>query len=282
MEKRELLEKIEALQNMLVAFSTGGNAESEEYRALREELLREPTIRSSLPRFVVTCRDLSQFWEFIKGEFAHYQERREYIWGEFAPVIEKLELELLDASPVDHLVAGTLDQPGVEHVQEVWTRALERRVNDPGGAITLARTLLESVCKSLLGEMGIEYSESADLPNLYRLIAKRLNLAPGQHTEKVFQQILGGCQSVVEGLGGVRNRLGDAHGQGRQPVRPAPRHAELAVNLAGAMALFLIRTWRFHKDKGAGEDLAPADAAFGGAAERHPVRQTGQPKGGTR
>jgi uncharacterized protein YfkK (UPF0435 family) len=252
MEKRELLEKIETLQDMLVVFSTGGNADPEEYKALREELLREPTIRSSLPRFVVACPDLSQFWGFIKGRFAHYQERRQYIWDEFAPVIYKLESELLDASPVDHLVAGTLDKLGVEHVQEVWTRALKRRVHDPEGAITAARTFLESVCKSILHEMGIEYSESADFPDLYRLIAKQLNLAPSQHTGKVFRQILGGCQSVVEGLGAVRNRLGDAHGQGRQPVRPAPRHAELAVNLAGTMALFLIRTWQFHKDKSAG------------------------------
>jgi hypothetical protein len=33
-----------------------------------------------------------------------------------------------------------------------------------------------------------------------------------------------------------------ARWQGRNPVRPAPRHAELAVNLAGAMAVFLVAT----------------------------------------
>jgi hypothetical protein len=56
----------------------------------------------------------------------------------------------------------------------------------------------------------------------------------------------------VEGLGSVRNRLGDAHGQGKKAVRPAPRHAELAVNLAGVMVIFLVRTWEFHKDRDAG------------------------------
>ena len=61
-----------------------------------------------------------------------------------------------------------------------------------------------------------------------------------QHTEKVFRQVLGGCTAVVEGLGSLRNKLGDAHGKGRLPVKPAPRHAELAVNLAGAMATFLV------------------------------------------
>ncbi len=64
-----------------------------------------------------------------------------------------------------------------------------------------------------------------------------------QHTERVFKQILGGCQAVIEGLGSLRNRLSDAHGKGKAGVKPAPCHAELAVNLAGAMATFLIATW---------------------------------------
>ena len=74
------------------------------------------------------------------------------------------------------------------------------------------------------------------------MAAKVLNIAPSQHSEPIFKQILGGCTAVVEGLGALRNRLSDAHGQGKRPVRPAARHAELAVNLAGAMATFLVTT----------------------------------------
>ena len=50
------------------------------------------------------------------------------------------------------------------------------------------------------------------------------------------------CTSVVEGLGALRNRLSDAHGQGKSGVKPASRHAELAVNLAGALAVFMLAT----------------------------------------
>jgi hypothetical protein len=32
---------------------------------------------------------------------------------------------------------------------------------------------------------------------------------------------------------------------------PAARHAELAVNLAGAMAQFLVATWRAHSEPAA-------------------------------
>jgi hypothetical protein len=58
-----------------------------------------------------------------------------------------------------------------------------------------------------------------------------------------LKQVLGGCTAVVEGIGAMRNALGDAHGKGKSSVIPGAWHAELAVNLAGASAIFLIETW---------------------------------------
>lgn len=96
--------------------------------------------------------------------------------------------------------------------------------------------------KTILDDRQIQYKPDADLPDLYKAVSKELNLAAGAHTEQALKQILGGCHSVVVGVGSLRNKAGDAHGFGRKSYRPAPRHATLAVNLAGSMALFLIET----------------------------------------
>ncbi|MGR3089691.1 abortive infection family protein [Vibrio furnissii] len=61
---------------------------------------------------------------------------------------------------------------------------------------------------------------------------------PQTALEQVFKQILGGCSGVINGLGTLRNKHGDAHGDKPKSANPKKRHAELAVNLAGAMALF--------------------------------------------
>jgi hypothetical protein len=53
-----------------------------------------------------------------------------------------------------------------------------------------------------------------------------LKLAPDDHTEEVFKQILGSCQSIVASLGAIRNKLGDAHSQGPLRAKSSPRHAE--------------------------------------------------------
>ena len=58
-----------------------------------------------------------------------------------------------------------------------------------------------------------------------------------------LKAVLGNCQPVVNYLGAIRNKIGDAHGQGKLAIKPKARHAELVVNLAGTMASFLVSTW---------------------------------------
>lgn len=234
-------EKAQYLQNLLVNHATNGPAENSEYQELRQYFLDNPATKSLIPSWVRIHRDLAQFWQFIKHRFSTYAERRTFIWDEFASLLEFLETG--SKTPSDQTVSDVLKRFNAESVQIVWTKALDRRQSDPEGAITAARTLLETVCKHILDERGIEYSNKTDLPRLYHLVSTELSLSPSQYTEDIFKQILGGCSSIVNGLGTLRNRLGDAHGQGKKPVRPAARHAELAVNLAGSVALFLVETW---------------------------------------
>lgn len=157
-------------------------------------------------------------------------------------------------SPADDSISAALAAFDPNQVHSRWMAALDRRATQPEGAITLARTLLEDVCKWILDQAGETWQEADDLPVLYRKLAKVLKLAPDDHTEQVFKQILGSCQSVVESLGALRNKLSDAHSPGPKRAKPQPRHAELVVNLAGAMATFLVSTWqarRQERDAGA-------------------------------
>jgi len=240
-------ERAQYLQSLLINRATGGMAENTEYHELRQYFLDNPATKSVIPSWVRVNRDLSQFWQFIKNKYSTYAERRTFIWSEFAPLFELLETGA--KTPSDQTISEVLKRFNAESVNIVWSKALDRRKSDPEGAITAARTLLETICKHILDEKGIEYGNKSDLPQLYHLVSVELNLSPSQHTEDIFKQILGSCSTIVNGLGTLRNRLGDAHGQGKKPVRPAARHAELVVNLAGSVALFLIETWESRNQK---------------------------------
>ncbi len=239
----QLLDKLERIKILLTLYSTGKGGENDEFVSLRQELLSSDRIlKEKLPTFLRSCRTLAEFLAFIQPRFAHYAERREYLGQQFEPAFAYLEGLTLQ-SPVSLVATPILKEVNSIHVQEAWNKALERRLTDPEGAITAARTLLEAVCKFILDETDQPYDNNDDLADLYKKAAQQLNLSPSQHEEQIFKQILGGVNSVVTGLGSLRNKLGDAHGKGKISVKPSLRHAQLAVNLAGSVATFLIETW---------------------------------------
>lgn len=238
----EEIERATMLEGVLIAYATGKPAEEGIYTLLRREFMADPVLKGLLPGFVRTNRSLGAFWDYIKLQAGTYAERRQIIREAFLPLMD--HLEGTNSAPGDQVTSDALESFDEEGVHAVWTKALARRHADPEGAITIARTLLETVTKRILDEMHESYSDKDDLPKLYASTATALNLAPSQHTEEPIRAILGGAMNMVNGIGTLRNRLSDSHGRGgRLPVRPSSRHAHLAVNTAGAAATFLVETF---------------------------------------
>lgn len=221
----------------LISRATGSFFGDQDYYLARKKLIENQILNGILPDWVKTKRTLDLFWTFIKGRYETYAERREFIWNEFEPV-----LAFLDSRSNSTLEVNIAFDEA--YIHSIWQKALDRKTIEPEGAITLARTLIESVLKHILDEQNIDFNVSAELPELYKEVAKSLNLAPENHQEQIFKQILSGVVGIVGGLGALRNKLGDAHGKSKRNVKPSERHSELAVNLAGAAALFLLRTFK--------------------------------------
>lgn len=146
------------------------------------------------------------------------------------------------STPAALTVSDRLDELDWDTVMRSWNSALDKVVSDPEGAITATRTTLESVCKHICDERAVVYEDGWDLARLYKAAASAMEIAPDQHSEQIIKQVLSGVVTVVGGIGAMRNSLSDAHGRGKRAVRPAPRHAKLAVNAGFAVAGFLIDT----------------------------------------
>jgi len=248
-----LLDTVAEIKSMLIILWNGGSFDDERYQYSKRILIQNQKTRELLPLWLLSSFDGSSLYAHFDSLDIPINQVHSYIARELDPAIQYL---LSKITIHDIEISGALSSYDNHSISAVWKKALERKNDDPEGAITVARTLIEELCKHILDDLKIEYDEKCDLPKLYNQCAKSLNLGPSQHTEQQFKQILGGCQSVVEGMGSLRNKLSDAHGGGRKRVKPAPRHAALAVNLAGSMAMFLIETFQARKDEGLGESNA--------------------------
>ena len=191
------MSKASALERMLIARATGEYPDNDVYEGLRRELLTEPRLKELLPTFVRRCRNLDAFWPYIKGEADTYAERRKIIGEAFTPLMDRLEEE--NRTPSDEVTSKALETFDMDGVHTIWEKALERRTTDPEGAITVARTLLETVAKRILDETRGTYDDKDDLPKLYARAASELNLAPNQHAEEPIRAILGGAMNLVNG-----------------------------------------------------------------------------------
>lgn len=140
----------------------------------------------------------------------------------------------------DNELDGVLSSFDAEHVTRFWQKSLARKSTDPDGAITAARSMLESVCKHVLTSEGSVFDTTANLPNLFHSALDAIELAPRQQTDRMLRQVMGNCQAIVNGIASIRNDIGDAHGKtDGEPIADSV-HAEFVVNLAASVAMLVL------------------------------------------
>lgn len=126
----------------------------------------------------------------------------------------------------------------------------ERKIQegDYDGAITNARSLIEAVLTELEKQLNKNApAYDGDLPKLYKRIQKLLKLEPSRtDIEGPLKQLLSGLISIVTGIAGLSNRMGDRH---VRSYKPAKHHAMLVVNAAKTLANFFFETHKYQKSK---------------------------------
>ena len=139
---------------------------------------------------------------------------------------------------------------GLVHIEEQVMGIEEAVVENPGLAFDLAKTLVESTCRAVLGERSVAYAATDDLPKLFKSATQNLPFLPvtasdAAEVRKSLAQTLAGLNTAIQGICELRNRCGFAsHGAGEpRPVMEAVQ-ALLAAEAADAIVGFLHRVHR--------------------------------------
>lgn len=153
-----------------------------------------------------------------------------------------------DAGKVVDALAAKLEIIDFDTVKRDLDRALASSEVDPEDAVTAACSALESVCRSILLELGEPLPAKRDIQGLYRAVRIPLDLSPDRtnlpaEVAEDIRNILSGLLTAVQGVGALRTHAGDAHGRERGFRRIDARIARLSIHSASAVILFLIETW---------------------------------------
>jgi hypothetical protein len=115
---------------------------------------------------------------------------------------------------------------------------------DYDGAITNARSLVEAVLAAIEKVCDVNLPDyDGDLPKLYKRVQKHLNLSPeNPGINNGLKQTLTGFISIICGLSGLSNKMGDRH---VREYKPAEHHAALIVNAAMTFSNFIFDTYGY-------------------------------------
>lgn len=159
---------------------------------------------------------------------------------------------VLEGSTSPFVMHGARDAvaAGWVHIEQ-QVHALEVAVaENPGLAFDLARTLVESVCRAVLGERSIAFDDADDLPKLFKTASRHLPFLPtsasdAAETRKSLAQTLNGLSTAIQGICELRNQCGFAsHGSGAPRPAMESVQALLAAEAANTIVGFLHRVHR--------------------------------------
>jgi AbiJ-like protein len=144
-------------------------------RFLRESI--HPVVRADVTEAARLCQLYNTFLQndgFQLVEQTRLSNKAVYV-GRYVGVVATPGITAARA-----VFAGT----DLGYIAQQITR-MESAVNsDPDLAIGTAKELIESCCKTILAERGVEVSESTDISILVKLTTKELELTPSQIPEQ--------------------------------------------------------------------------------------------------
>ena len=237
----DLLESAHIVANCLAQSAENGMHDRDEYVQARE-ILKSGVPQGQLPKILRVCPSAEAadaYLRRIATGSGSWGERRNAANEEMQALFEFLEfgggaLNVI-ASPSDFADKGAV------HAAETWEKISVRVKDDPEGAVTLASKLLEDVCIAIIESSGAK-PKAQSLKKLYDECSQLLGLKVKDHEDPNVQALIGSIAQVALRIGSLRNSSSDSHGTRIGSYRPASRHAKLAVNASGAIAVFLLET----------------------------------------
>lgn len=167
------------------------------------------------------------------------------------------------ASPFVMIGAREVLLTGAAHLERQVVALESAASSNPGLAFDLAKTLLESACKTVLSERACKYENGWDLPKLLKETLSQIQLVPHElgaqaEVSDSLRKTAGGLQTTIQGICELRN----THGFASHGKDPTFQELESVQALLVARASDAIVSFMFRAHQGYQRQAAPATPAY--------------------
>ena len=187
----------------------------------------------------------------VEKAVAYINQYLEYDGYKLILESNKYKLTSLDKDIImfEHAILNN-NEPNIEFIREQISKCKSKiELSDYDGAITNARSLLESVLQEIeLKIISKNQKYDGKINKLYKRVQKLLNLDPDRKDiSDSLKQLLSGMVTIVSGIASIRNSMSDAH---TRSYKPAKHHAKLAVNSVYTICMFLLDSFEYQVKNG--------------------------------
>lgn len=192
-----------------------------------------------------------------KVQYSYLTDNKEYLQSVFNSLCKWLKKDgfefengkLEATSRIVHVdeLESTVASLDIPNLKSQISRIKASIDDDPALAIGTAKELIETTCKTILSDYGVDTSDNMEISKLIKETRKNLGLVSESIPNSVkgvesIQRILSNLGAITQGLSELRNLYGSGHGKHGKSRGLSPRHARLAVGAASTLSIFLLET----------------------------------------
>jgi len=113
---------------------------------------------------------------------------------------------------VDKIIIPLNEKINTEYINKKYEEIIEEINKEKyNHALTLSKNMIEKTFKLLLDNKHINYSNNDDMNDLYKEVKSSYSLNANGKMNQNLKKIMSGLNSIIDGITGIRNLMGDAH-----------------------------------------------------------------------
>ena len=222
---------VEVLNKFGIDVSYGSSSRWMYVKALLEHCIENNRVSDMLAYFFSLARFQKEFSGLTPEEIKRRHELR--CFGNNYVITSVDDMPAMSIPSIN-----TIDR---SYIKDMANRAQEDiELGNFDSALTKARTLLEEVFCWAIERKGEQSSSSGDVGKMFSQVKCLYNIHADKTMDRRICDLVNGLNKIVDSIGQMRNKQGDAHGVGASRVNIEDYHARLAVNAAANVADFVL------------------------------------------